>query len=56
MTFTAGQQDKSFLVRTFADTNVEPNENFKVNLTKISGTAGATIENATGTGIIVNDD
>ncbi|HEY3924155.1 MAG TPA: Calx-beta domain-containing protein [Acidothermaceae bacterium] len=56
VTFTAGQQDKSFLVRTFADTNLEPNENFKVNLTKISGTAGATIENATGTGIIVNDD
>ena len=56
VTFAAGQQDKSLLVRTFADTTVEPNETFNVNLTRSSGTAGAVIEHPTGKGIIVNDD
>ena len=41
---------------TFADTTVEPNETFNVNLTSISGTAGAVIEHPTGKGLDVNDD
>jgi len=53
ITFTAGQVDKTVVVKTFADTTVEPNETFAV---KITSAVGATILNATGTGTIRNDD
>jgi hypothetical protein len=54
LTFSPGQNDKTITVRTFADTTIEPNETFSVNLTSVSG--GATIMNGVGVGTIINDD
>ena len=55
LTFTAGQQDKVVLVKTYVDATVEPTEACKFNLVSVSG-ASVTIQNSLGTGYIVNDD
>ncbi len=53
LTFTPGQTNKQITVLVNGDTNVEPDENFFVNL---SMPVNATISNAQGTGTIQNDD
>jgi chitinase len=53
LSFAAGETAKTIGVAIFGDTVVEANETFAVNL---SGAAGATIADASGTGTIVNDD
>ncbi len=52
-TFTAGQQSKTFTVRVVGDGTTEPNENFSVNLSNVTG---ATISDNQGIGTINNDD
>ena len=51
--FAPGVTTQSIQVSLIADTNVEPDERFTVNLTN---PANATVENAQGIGVIFNDD
>jgi CSLREA domain-containing protein len=53
LSFSAGQTSKTISVPILADTAVEPDETFTVNLTS---PVNATIAKATGTGTIVDDD
>jgi hypothetical protein len=53
LTFAIGETTKTVNVTVSGDTTVEPNETFVVNL---SGVSGATIADAQGQGMIVNDD
>ena len=53
VTFSPGQTSKTITVTIVGDNNIEPDEDFTVNLTNVSG---ASIDSASGTGTIVNDD
>ena len=48
-----GNTRQTFQIDVAADTNVEPNENFTVNVTNVNG---ATVTDSQGLGTIVNDD
>ena len=54
LTFAPGETAKTVIVQVNADTSVEPNETFNVNLANATG--NATIADAQGVGTIVNDD
>jgi hypothetical protein len=58
VTLTPSATSATITVTVFADKQVEPNENFFVNLTNpnINGLSNYTLGTATGTGTIVNDD
>ena len=53
LVFDAGQTTRTIVVGVTGDRKREPDESFSVNL---SGASGATIVDASGTGLIVNDD
>jgi exo-beta-1,3-glucanase (GH17 family) len=53
LTFSPGQTTKTITIQVNGDTLAEPNETFFVNL---SGAANATIADAQGLGMIINDD
>ncbi len=55
LTFEPGQDSKTVTVTVTGDDADEPNETLTVTLTNVSG-GGATIEDATGTGTITDDD
>ncbi|MEQ8956767.1 MAG: S8 family serine peptidase, partial [Coleofasciculus sp. C2-GNP5-27] len=54
VTFADGETEKEITVEVTGDSQVEPDENFTLNLTNPSG--GAQITNGTATGTILNDD
>jgi len=51
--FNAGETTKTIVVAVTGDRKREPDESFSVNL---SGAGGATLFDASGTGLIRNDD
>jgi hypothetical protein len=53
LVFGAGETTKTIVVGVTGDRKREPDESFSVNLT---GASGATIVDASGTGVIRNDD
>ncbi|MCR5875230.1 family 16 glycosylhydrolase [Phenylobacterium sp. J426] len=53
LTFAAGETTKTIVVQAIGDTTVEPDETFTLTL---SNPSGATLGQATATGVITNDD
>lgn len=53
LTFAPGETSKTLAIAVSGDTNVEPNETFTVNL---SAPTNATLQDAQGIGLILNDD
>jgi chitinase len=53
LVFNAGETTKTIVVAVTGDRQREPDESFSVNL---SGASGATLFDASGTGLIRNDD
>jgi Calx-beta domain len=53
LVFNAGETAKTIVVDVIGDRKREPDESFSVNL---SGASGATIFDASGVGLIRNDD
>jgi len=53
LVFNAGETTKALVVEVIGDRKREPDESFSLNL---SGASGATILDASGAGLIRNDD
>jgi hypothetical protein len=55
-TIPAGQTSRTFQVQVNGDSTVEYNEAFYVNLTNVTGMPGLTVQDAQGSGVVLNDD